>query len=144
MERQFTNSLKIWVNGTFDVFHPGHLALLKYAAEKGELHVGIDSDDRVREKKGKSRPIFNIEQRKDLLDSLKCVYSVYVFNTDHELIEAIKKSEASILVIGSDYKNKEIIGKDLFTEVFYFNRIKNISSTEILNHTLKSSLNKKI
>ncbi len=140
MEGQFTNKLKIWVNGTFDVFHPGHLALLKYAAEKGELHVGIDSDNRVREKKGSSRPIFNIVQRKDLLDSLKCVHSVYVFNTDHELVEAIKKSEASILVIGSDYKHKKIIGSELFTEILYFNRIKNISSTEILNHTLNRKI----
>ena len=50
MESESKNNIKIWVNGTFDVFHPGHLALLKYASNKGELHVGLDSDRRVKEK----------------------------------------------------------------------------------------------
>lgn len=139
MEGEFTNELKIWVNGTFDVFHPGHLAILKYAASKGELHVGIDSDRRVKEKKGPNRPVFNIEQRKDLLESLKFVHSVYVFDSDWELKEMIKKSGANIMVIGSDYENKEIIGKELFNGFIFFNRIHGISSTQILNYTQDNS-----
>jgi len=134
MEGEFTNELKIWVNGTFDVFHPGHLAILKYAASKGELHVGIDSDRRVTEKKGPNRPVFNIEQRKDLLESLKFVHDVYVFDSDWELKEMIKKSGANIMVIGSDYEDKEIIGRELFNGFIFFNRIHGISSTQILNY----------
>lgn len=132
MEGQFKNTIKIWVNGTFDVFHPGHLTLLKYAANKGELHVGLDSDRRVKEKKGNNRPVFNISQRKELLESLKFVHSVYVFDNDWELKEMINKSEANIMVIGSDYENKEIIGKELFGEIIYFDRIKGISSTDLI------------
>lgn len=132
MEGQFKNTIKIWVNGTFDIFHPGHLALLKYAANKGELHVGLDSDRRVKEKKGNNRPIFNISQRKELLESLKFVHSVYVFDNDWDLKEMIKKSESNIMVIGSDYENKEIIGKELFGEIIYFDRIKGISSTGLI------------
>jgi cytidyltransferase-like protein len=64
MEGEFTNDLKVWVNGTFDVFHPGHLALLKYAAKKGELHVGIDSDRRVQEKKGPRQTRFQRKPEK--------------------------------------------------------------------------------
>jgi cytidyltransferase-like protein len=127
--------MKIWVNGTFDVFHPGHLALLKYAANKGELHVGIDSDRRVTENKGPNRPVFTVEQRKELLESLKFVHRVYVFDSDEGLIESIKKSEAMIMVIGSDYEKKKIIGRDLFRGIIFFDRIRGISSTEILNHT---------
>ena len=132
MEGQFKNTIKIWVNGTFDIFHPGHLALLKYAANKGELHVGLDSDRRVKEKKGNDRPVFNISQRKELLESLKFVHSVYVFDNDWDLKEMIKKSESNIMVIGSDYENKEIIGKELFGEIIYFDRIKGISSTDLI------------
>jgi len=139
MEGQFTNTIKVWVNGTFDVFHPGHLALLKYAAKKGELHVGLDSDRRVKEKKGPNRPVFNLEQRKELIESLKFVHAVYVFDTDWELKEMIKRSEANIIVIGSDYEKKEIIGKELFRGIIFFDRIKGISSTEILNHTWNNS-----
>jgi D-beta-D-heptose 7-phosphate kinase/D-beta-D-heptose 1-phosphate adenosyltransferase len=126
--------MKIWVNGTFDIFHPGHLALLKYAAEKGKVHVGIDSDRRVKEKKGLARPIFTAKQRKELLESLKFVEKVYVFDSDEELIKAIEESGALLMVIGSDYEEKEIIGKDLFKGIIFFNRIEGISSTEILNH----------
>lgn len=131
--------MKVWVNGTFDVFHPGHLALLKYAASKGELHVGIDSDRRVSEKKGPNRPVFTVEQRKDLLESLKFVHRVYVFDSDEGLMHAMKESEAMILVIGSDYEKKEIVGRYLFKCIIYFNRIHGISSTEILNYTWNNS-----
>ena len=139
MEGKFTNTMKVWVNGTFDVFHPGHLALLKYAAEKGELHVGIDSDRRVMEKKGPNRPVFTVAQRKELLESLKIVHKVYVFDSDEGLINAIKESEAMIMVIGSDYEKKKIVGEDLFRGILFFDRIHGISSTEILNYTWNNS-----
>ena len=48
----------IFVNGTFDLLHPGHVSLLTWAKSLGDyLIVGIDTDDRVREKKGSTRPI---------------------------------------------------------------------------------------
>ena len=44
---------KVFVNGTFDVLHRGHLKLLNYAKSLGDfLYVAIDTDDRVKEKKG--------------------------------------------------------------------------------------------
>ena len=139
MEGEFTNDLKIWVNGTFDVFHPGHLALLKYAAKKGELHVGIDSDRRVQEKKGPDRPVFKESQRRELLESLKFVKKVYTFDSDEDLMAKIKESGAIIMVIGSDYEKKTIIGRDLFRGIIFFNRIQDISSTQILNYSWNNS-----
>jgi cytidyltransferase-like protein len=139
MEGEFTNDLKIWVNGTFDVFHPGHLALLKYAARKGELHVGIDSDRRVQEKKGPNRPVFSEKQRRELLESLKFVKKVYTFDSDEDLMAKIKESGAIIMVIGSDYEKKTIIGRDLFRGIIFFNRIQDISSTQILNYSWNNS-----
>jgi len=139
MEGEFTNGLKVWVNGTFDVFHPGHLALLKYAASKGELHVGIDSDRRVSEKKGPNRPVFTEKQRRELLESLKFVKKVYTFDSDETLMEKIKESEADVMIIGSDYEKKMIIGRDLFRGIIFFNRLQGISSTQILNYTWDNS-----
>jgi len=50
--------MKIFVNGTFDVLHPGHLDLLNYAKSLGDfLLVAIDSDQRVASKKGMDRPV---------------------------------------------------------------------------------------
>ena len=53
--------VRVFVNGTFDLLHPGHIALLNYARSLGNyVIVGIDTDDRVREKKGETRPIYNL------------------------------------------------------------------------------------
>ena len=59
-ERSMKN---IFVNGTFDILHRGHLELLNYAKSLGGyLVVAIDSDRRVAEKKGPSRPINNSKE----------------------------------------------------------------------------------
>ena len=76
---------KVFVNGTFDLLHRGHIELLNYArTQGGHVCVGIDTDDRVREKKGPTSPIFNQEERKYFLENLKAVYEVRFFSNDAE------------------------------------------------------------
>lgn len=140
MEREFAK-MRVWVNGTFDVFHPGHLALLKYAAAKGEVHVGIDSDLRVKELKGHDRPVYTQEQRKEMLESLKFVEKVYIFYTDHDLERIMREVDPTLMVIGSDYEDKKIIGKDIPRGILFFKRIEGISTSEILNHNVEPLIN---
>jgi D-beta-D-heptose 7-phosphate kinase/D-beta-D-heptose 1-phosphate adenosyltransferase len=121
---------KIIVNGTFDVIHPGHLAMLNYAKSLGDfLIVAIDTDDRVKELKGTQRPINNQHERKLLLENLKAVDEVRVFNSPEELIDIIK--ECSIMVKGSDYKGQNIIGKDYCQQVVYYDRTEHSSTQKI-------------
>ena len=123
---------KVWVNGTFDVLHRGHIELIQYAYNFGDVRVGIDYDKRVKEFKGNDRPINSFEDRKLLMESIKYVDSVVGFGTDKELENRIKEWKAEIMVIGSDYKNKQIIGSHLFKDILYFDRIERYSSTEII------------
>lgn len=110
--------MKIIVNGTFDVMHPGHIALLNYAKSLGDfLLVAIDTDDRVRQLKGPTRPINNEQDRKCILENLKSVDQVCLFKSDKELLHLI--SECDIMVKGSDYKDKPVIGSDLLDIIFY-------------------------
>lgn len=125
--------MRVWVNGTFDVFHPGHLALLKFAASKGELHVGTDSDRRIAEKKGPGRPIFSLEQRMEMLRSLRFVERVYSFDSDEELVALMQSIEPEVMVIGSDYRGGEIVGSHVPRDIVFFERIEGISTTEILS-----------
>ena len=81
----------IWVNGTFDVMHVGHIKLLEYAKSLGDyLVVGIDRDERVKEKKGESRPINPCELRMVFLKSISYVDKVVSFGSDDDLINWIK------------------------------------------------------
>ena len=82
---------KVSVNGTFDVLHLGHLKLLNYARSKASiLVVAIDTDNRVKIKKGPSRPINTYEDRKEFLLELGIIDHVVSFETDDDLRNAIK------------------------------------------------------
>ena len=119
---------KVVVNGTFDVLHPGHLALLNYAKSLGDvLIVAIDSDSRVSELKGPRRPINPQDERKLLLENLKAVDQVVVFNSSSELVDIIK--QCAIMVKGSDYRGRSVIG-EANCQVIYFERINEYSSTK--------------
>lgn len=119
----------VFVNGTFDVIHPGHLALLNYAKSLGDyLIVAIDTDRRVKELKGSSRPINNQYERKLMLENLKSVDEVKFFDTDSDLISIIE--ECDLMVKGSDYKGKSIIGEDVCPRIVFFERINGYSTTE--------------
>lgn len=123
---------KVWVNGTFDVLHIGHIRLLEYAASFGQLRVGIDTDRRVKELKGNNRPINNTKDRMEMLLALKSVNDVKCFDTKEELVELIKKWTPDYMIIGSDYRNKEVIGSEFAKELVFFNRIGDYSTTKIL------------
>ena len=120
---------KVIVNGTFDVIHPGHLALLNYAKSLGDfLVVAIDADARVKELKGPTRPINPQDERKLLLENLRAVDQVIIFNSSEELIDIIRS--CSIMVKGSDYKGKSVIGVANCEQVIYFERLDEYSSTK--------------
>jgi len=80
--------------------------MLKYAASLGDLYVGIDTDRRVREKKGNSRPINPQEVRKEFLEAILGVKKVFIFDSDDELSSTIRDISPDLHVIGEEYKFK--------------------------------------
>jgi D-beta-D-heptose 7-phosphate kinase/D-beta-D-heptose 1-phosphate adenosyltransferase len=125
--------MKIFVNGTFDILHRGHLELLNYAKGLGDfLMVGIDTDERVSEKKGPTRPIHNQEERKFFLENLKSVDKVKFFSSDQELEELIKSFQPDIMVVGSDWKGKSVIGSYYASKLIFFDRIGDYATTKTI------------
>jgi D-beta-D-heptose 7-phosphate kinase/D-beta-D-heptose 1-phosphate adenosyltransferase len=123
----------VFVNGTFDVLHRGHLLLFEYAKSFGDyLIVAIDSDDRVKEKKGDSRPINNVLDRSFMLQNLKQIDEVRTFSSDKDLENLVEFYKPDIMVVGSDWKNKPVIGSQYAKQLKFFDRIDEYSSTKII------------
>lgn len=124
---------KVFVNGAFDVLHSGHLDMLYYAASLGShLLVAIDTDTRIEYNKGKGRPFNPLSTRKYLMSSLKPVSSVAVFDTDQDLIDIIKRFAPDIMVKGSDWKGKPIVGEEYCKEVVFYERTNGESTTKTI------------
>ena len=124
---------KVFVNGTFDLLHRGHLELLNYASSLGDwVCVGIDTDDRVRKKKCPKRPIHNQEERKVFLESLKAVNEVRFFSNDAELEGLVKSYQPDIMIVGSDWKGKSVIGSYHAAKLIFFDRIGDYATTKTI------------
>ena len=123
----------IWVNGCFDILHPGHIELFKVAKSLGDkLIVGIDTDEKVKSDKGNDRPINSLHFRKSMLESIKYIDVVLSFGSKSELEDLIELYSPDILMVGSDWKNGEVVGRQFAKEVRFFNRICDYSSTKII------------
>ncbi len=128
---------RIFTNGTFDVLHPGHIALLQYAASLGDyLLVALDSDERVSARKGPSRPVNSLYARTTLMSALRGVDEVRSFSSDAELEAMVEDYCPSVMVVGSDWRGKRIVGAQHAARVEYFERTTSDSTSEILSNYL--------
>ena len=125
--------MKVLINWTFDIIHIRHIRLLNFAKSFGSIRVGLDTDERVSEKKGIERPFNILSDRMEFISAINGVDSVVSFGTDDELRNCIKEYEPDVMVIGDEYKYKPIIGGDLAKEIKFFNRIDGYSTSKILN-----------
>lgn len=114
MEKLHRKGRKIvFTNGCFDIIHAGHVDYLRKASELGDYFIiGLNSDYSVRKLKGFSRPINSENARKIVLEGIKGVDEVIIFDEDtpYELINAVIPD---ILVKGGDYTPDNIVGKDI-------------------------------
>ena len=129
----------IFTNGCFDILHIGHVKLLQYCHElayqttggPGRVVVGLNSTCSVRRLKGNSRPINVESDRKYVLESLKYVDEVIIFNEDTPY-QLIKQLSPHIIVKGGDYNPADVVGCDI-AEVRIFNTVAGISTTDIIS-----------
>lgn len=125
----------ILLTGTFDILTPGHIKLFKYARTLGEhVIVCLDTDRMVKEKKGTRRPFFNQDERIEMLNSIKFIDDVVLFDSDEDLESICWNTLPDIRLVGSDYKDKTIIGGKFCKEIRYFDRIEKYSSTKVLEN----------
>ena len=132
----------IFVNGVFDIIHPGHIALLRFARGLGNtLVVGINSDTIVRMLNVKSRPVNRETDRKLFLESLGFIDRVIIFN-DTRTGRLVRKIKADMVVRGdksshTPEETRAIDGLPDHVEIVRFKKVRDFSTTNILKKISK-------
>ena len=102
----------VFTNGCFELLHPGHIRILEQARALGDtLVVGLNSDDSVRQLKGKGRPVWPEQERAEVLAAMECLDAVVIFDapTPHEVIARLLPD---VLVKGDDWPLDQIVGRE--------------------------------
>lgn len=121
----------VFTNGCFDILHVGHMQLLKYCKSIGHLVVvGLNSDNSISRLKGPNRPINSQEDRKVMLESIKYVDKVFIFD-ELTPLNLIKQIKPNVIVKGGDYTQDEVVGNKL-AEVRIFNYVEGYSTTKTI------------
>jgi len=119
----------VFTNGCFDLLHSGHIEVLKFCKERGDIViVGLNSDASVRRLKGPTRPINNERVRADLLSSMSYVDYVVLFEEDTPL-QLLKELKPYYFVKGGDYKAETLEGREHATETLVCNFVEGLSTT---------------
>ena len=123
----------VFTNGCFDILHRGHIELFKYAKSLGDvLYVAVDSDEKVKKDKSSDRPFNSLEDRIRVLESIRYIDRVFRFHTTEGLVALVAATVPEVLVVGSDWKGKPVIGSEYAKEVKFFERINGYSTTKII------------
>jgi len=126
----------IFTNGCFDILHIGHVEMLKFCKSLGgKVVVGLNSDDSVKKLKGSKRPINNQNERKTILESIKYVDEVIIFDEETPL-RIIQQLKPDIIVKSSDYKEEQVVGNTI-SKVVLFPYMKDKSTTNIIDEIKK-------
>ncbi len=121
---------KVITYGTYDLFHHGHINIIKRAKELGDyLIVGISSDE-FNEKEKNKDTYFTYEERKMVIESLKFVDEVIPETKWEQKIEDVKKYGIDVFAIGDDWKGHFDFLKE-YCEVVYLERTPDVSSTKM-------------
>jgi D-beta-D-heptose 7-phosphate kinase/D-beta-D-heptose 1-phosphate adenosyltransferase len=126
---------RVFTNGCFDILHRGHIELLDYCRSLGNVTVGLNSDFSVKRLKGPERPINSEQDRKMLLEAMRSVDEVIIFDEDTPY-ELIKKLDPDIIIKGGDYNSEDVVGNDI-CEVRIFKYIDGYSTSNTINQISK-------
>lgn len=133
-----------FVASSFDLFHAGHVIMLKDAKEHCDhLLVALQSDPTIDRPDGKNQPIQGLYERYVQVSSCKFVDTVLVYSTEDDLLNLLKTQPINVRFLGSDYAGQDYTGKyyceQVDIKIIYLNRFHDYSSTKLRQQILQSS-----
>jgi len=123
----------VYVAGTWDLFHPGHVNILRESKKLGRVIVAVSTDELIEHVKGE-RPTMCLDERIEVLNACKYVDCVVIQEKILD-IKQLKEMKVDIIVVGTDWVNKKNDGIDWLKEndgcIVYLPYTKGVSTTEI-------------
>jgi glycerol-3-phosphate cytidylyltransferase len=128
---------------TFDLFHAGHVMMLKEAKQYCDyLIVGLQTDPTIDRPDTKNKPVQSLFERFTQVNACKYVDEIVPYSTEQELMDILLSYPIDIRIIGEEYKDKHFTGRELDIEI-YFNSRKHSFSTTNLRQRVKQAEEKK-
>ncbi|WP_066755465.1 adenylyltransferase/cytidyltransferase family protein [Crocinitomix algicola] len=124
---------KGFVCGVFDLFHLGHVLMLKECKENCDyLLVALNTAEHINPQinPNKMAPLFTIQERVEIMKACKFVDEVITYSSENELLEIMKNNNLNIRFLGDDYKGKPITGADLEIPIHYCDRSHGLSTSK--------------
>lgn len=116
---------------TFDLFHAGHIMMLKEAREQCDyLLVGLQTDPTI-DRPEKNKPVQGIFERYVQLQACKYVDEVVVYATEKELLDVLQSYPIDVRILGDEYASKSFTGDNLDMELYFNRREHSFSTTEL-------------
>jgi glycerol-3-phosphate cytidylyltransferase len=118
------------IAGNFDVIHPGYIKMFKECKENCDEFIILLHTDPTIERPEKIKPILSVEERDEMLISIKYIDNVFTYTTEKELIELLSLLKPSVRFLGDDYKGKNFTGSHLNIPIHYLDRSHGWSTTK--------------
>ena len=127
---------------TFDLFHAGHIMMLKEAKEQCErLIVGLQTDPTL-DRASKNKPVQGVFERFVQLHACKFVDEVVVYGTEKELKDILLSYPIDVRILGEEYQEKDFTGMHLGMEFYFNKRRHSFSTTELRQRVVAAEINK--
>ena len=126
--------------GSFDLFHAGHVLMLKDAKDQCDyLIVALQTDPTI-DRKEKNKPIQTMYERFIQLDACKYVDKIIPYETEDDLYTLIMNTDVDIRIIGNEYRNEDFTAREVGLEIYYNARNHQWSTTELRERILNESV----
>jgi len=118
------------IAGNFDVIHPGYIEMFKEMKKNCTVLIVLIHSDPSIERPHKLKPILSVEERKELLRSIRYVDDVFTYTYEAQLYDLLKLGEFNVRFLGDDYVGKPFTGDDLKIPIHYLDRSHGWSTTK--------------
>lgn len=126
------------IAGAFDLIHPGYIKMFKECKKYcNHLTIALHENPTI-ERPNKLSPIHSVEERQEILYSIKYIDNVVIYQTENKFHEYLKSGEYNIRFLGDDYADGSYTGGDIDIKIIFVNRDHNYSTTELKSKIVKS------